>query len=33
MGHFATHYLWINRDMVALFELEMLKARKRSITH
>ena len=33
MGHFATHDLWINRDMVTLFELGMLKARKRSITH
>tara|TARA_B100000674_G_C37921108_1_gene953353 strand:- start:1009 stop:1491 length:483 start_codon:yes stop_codon:yes gene_type:complete len=33
MGHFATHDLWINRDMVTLFELGMLKARKRSTTH
>lgn len=33
MGHFATHDMWINRDMVTLFELGMLKAGKRSISH
>ena len=33
MGHFATNDLWIKRYMVTLFELGMLKARKRSITH
>lgn len=33
MGHFATHDLWINRDMVTLFEVGMLRAGKRSITH
>jgi carboxymethylenebutenolidase len=33
MGHFATHDMWINRDMVTLFELGMLKAQKRSISH
>ena len=33
MGHFATHDIWINRDMVTLFELGMLKAGKRSISH
>ena len=25
MGHFATHDMWIYRDMVTLFELGMLK--------
>ena len=33
MGHFATHNMWINRDMVTLFELGMLRAGKRSISH
>lgn len=33
MGHFALHDVWINRDMVTLFESGMLKARKRSISH
>ena len=33
MGHFATHDMWINRDMVTLFELGMLRAGKRSISH
>ena len=33
MGHFATHNMWINREMVSLFELGMLRAGKRSISH
>ena len=33
MGHFATDARWIDCYMVSLFELGMLKARKRSITH
>jgi dienelactone hydrolase len=33
MGHFATHDTWINRDMVTLFELGMLKTQKRPISH
>ena len=33
MGHFATHNMWINRDMVTPFELGMLRAGKRSISH
>lgn len=33
MGHFALHDVWINRDMVTLFESGMLKAGKRSISH
>ena len=32
MGHFATHNMWINRDIVTLFELGMLRAGKRSIS-
>ena len=33
MGHFATHDIRINSDMVILFELGMLKAQKRWINH
>ena len=33
MGHFALRDIWINRDMVTVFENGMLKARKRSIVH
>ena len=33
MGHFATHNMWINREMVSLFELGILRAGKRSISH
>jgi len=33
MGHFATHDMWINRDMVTLFELGTLKVQKRWISH
>ncbi len=33
MGHFATHNMSISRDMVTLFELGMLRAGKRSISH
>ena len=32
MGHFYA-YMWINREMVSLFELGMLRAGKRSISH
>ena len=32
MGHFATHNMWINREMVSLFELGILRAGKRSIS-
>ena len=33
MGHFASHNMSISRDMVTLFELGMLRAGKRSISH
>ncbi|MEC8135702.1 MAG: dienelactone hydrolase family protein, partial [Pseudomonadota bacterium] len=33
IGEFATHYMWVSRYMVTLFELGMLRAGKRSISH
>ena len=33
MGHFATHDMWIYRDMVTLFELGMLNVQKHWISH
>ena len=33
MGEFATHYMWVSRYMVTLFELGMLRAGKRAISY